>query len=411
MDYVIKTENLGKAYRIGHHRADRGRTFRDLLAHSSRSLVQRVRHPLSPNRENVQIENFWALSDINLELQPGERLGIIGRNGAGKSTLLKILSRITEPTTGRVRIRGRIASLLEVGTGFHPDLTGRENIFLNGAILGMTRRDIRNNFDQIVAFAEIEKFLDTPVKRYSTGMYVRLAFAIAAHLEPDILIVDEVLAVGDAHFQKKCLGKMGEVGKAGRTIIFVSHNMGFIQQLTSKVMVIDQGKKVFQGNTAAGINLYLKESASQTATGIETHDPDFFINRITLAENRMEKGFNKPLLISADLSLNKSYSRISFGMGIHNTLGARIATAKFVAEKLEKGSRRLTIAIRDHHLPPGEYYLSLGIGRGGDIFRSDNIISFELSDNNVTDPLLLPYLSSQRDKIGAFLKADFEIDA
>jgi lipopolysaccharide transport system ATP-binding protein len=208
-------------------------------------------------------EDFWALKDVSFEVKRGEVVGIIGRNGAGKSTLLKILSRITEPTTGRVTLRGRVASLLEVGTGFHPELTGRENVFLNGAILGMSRAEIRKKFDEIVAFAEVEKFLDTPVKRYSSGMYVRLAFAVAAHLEPEILIVDEVLAVGDAEFQKKCLGKMQDVAKGGRTVLFVSHNMGVIRNLCPRVVLLENGRSVFFGLAQEGMQKYL------SAGGIE----------------------------------------------------------------------------------------------------------------------------------------------
>src|SRR5258708_7586879 len=225
---AIRVENLGKKYRIRHQQSGRQyKALRDVLTEAPKRLWSRL---TSSRRGSVpSSEDFWALQDVSFEIKQGEAVGIIGRNGAGKSTLLKLLSRITEPTTGRIEIEGRIASLLEVGTGFHPELTGRENVYLNGAILGMHRAEIRKKFDEIVAFAEVEKFLDTPVKRYSSGMYVRLAFAVAAHLEPEILIVDEVLAVGDAEFQKKCLGKMDEVSRrAGRTVLFVSHNMGAI---------------------------------------------------------------------------------------------------------------------------------------------------------------------------------------
>ncbi len=241
MRSIITVENLSKKYTIGHQKQGDYQTLRDTLSHGIRNIYQLFRHPFSPNSEKIDTEDFWALKDVNFDVQQGDRFGIIGRNGAGKSTLLKILSRITHPTTGKIHIKGRVASLLEVGTGFHPELTGRENIFLNGAILGMTKTDIRLRFDEIVAFAEIEKFLDTPVKRYSSGMYVRLAFAVAAHLEPEILLVDEVLAVGDAVFQKKCLGKMEDVGSEGKTVLFVSHNMNAIQQLCDKIIWIENG--------------------------------------------------------------------------------------------------------------------------------------------------------------------------
>lgn len=258
---VISVENVGKKYTIGHLRYSDGfsrhATFRDTLARSTRSLYQRLRHPLSLNQEKVALEEFWALKELNFEVQRGERVGIIGRNGAGKSTLLKVLSRITEPTTGRIEIEGRIASLLEVGTGFHPELSGRENIFLNGAILGMSRAEIRRRFDEIVAFADVELFLDTPVKRYSSGMYVRLAFAVAAHLEPEVMIVDEVLAVGDAAFQQKCLGKMEDVSREGRTILFVSHNMAAVRQLCSVGILLDSGRVRQQGDMRSVIASYL----------------------------------------------------------------------------------------------------------------------------------------------------------
>ena len=218
-----------------------------------------------PIVEGDEVEEFWALKNISFDIRHGDRVGIIGRNGAGKSTLLKILSRVTEPTKGRIKISGKVASLLEVGTGFHPELTGRENIFLNGAILGMTRTDIRSKFDEIVAFAEVEKFLDTPVKRYSSGMYVRLAFAVAAHLEPEILVVDEVLAVGDAAFQKKCLGKMEQAGSEGRTVLFVSHNMAMISSLCDKAIQLENGQLVAQGSSEAVILNYATSGRSSPA--------------------------------------------------------------------------------------------------------------------------------------------------
>lgn len=259
-DIAIRVEGLGKKYVIGHQTAERGGTLRDALVRGVGNFARMGKAMLrgAPMVTGDEVEDFWALRDVNLEIRRGDVVGVIGRNGAGKSTLLKVLSRITEPTTGRVEINGRVASLLEVGTGFHPELSGRENIFLNGAILGMTRSEIRRKFDEIVAFSEVERFLDTPVKRYSSGMYVRLAFAVAAHLEPEILIIDEVLAVGDAEFQKKCLGKMHEVGRAGRTVLFVSHNMDAVDRLTSSCVLMESGAKVLEGKTPLVVSEYLK---------------------------------------------------------------------------------------------------------------------------------------------------------
>jgi lipopolysaccharide transport system ATP-binding protein len=259
---VIRVENLGKKYCIK-HQAERQRykAFRDVLTEKTKSLAQRLwsfaRLQKSQTESKTSTEDFWALKNVSFEMKRGDVIGIIGRNGAGKSTLLKILSRITEPSSGRVKIKGRVASLLEVGTGFHPELSGRENIFLNGAILGMQRADTKRKFDEIVAFAQVERFLDTPVKRYSSGMYVRLAFAVAAHLEPEILIVDEVLAVGDAEFQKKCLGRMRDVALGGRTVLFVSHNMAAIQTLCEGALLLQAGRLIGTGSAAAQIRSYL----------------------------------------------------------------------------------------------------------------------------------------------------------
>src|SRR5436189_5100855 len=274
---VIAVENLSKSYLVGHQYMSHESytTLRDGIARQARNFTRKT-FDFVRGRQTVQgdeVEEFWALRDVSFEVKWGEVLGIIGRNGAGKSTLLKILSRITEPTRGRVTIRGRVASLLEVGTGFHPELTGRENIFLNGAILGMTRAEIKRKFDEIVAFAEIAKFLDTPVKRYSSGMYVRLAFAVAAHLEPEILLVDEVLAVGDAIFQRKCLGKLGGVGQVGRTVLFVSHNMPAVINLCQKAIVLDRGRLAFQGDAKSAVDFYFS-TLSDGDSGEHTHVVD-----------------------------------------------------------------------------------------------------------------------------------------
>jgi lipopolysaccharide transport system ATP-binding protein len=270
-DIIIAAENLSKSYLVGHQSAQRESytALRDVVAREARNFARKAVDAVC-GRQIVQgdvVEEFWALRDVSFEVKQGEVLGIIGRNGAGKSTLLKILSRITEPVCGRAILRGRVASLLEVGTGFHPELTGRENIFLNGAILGMMRAEIKSKFDEIVAFAEVERFIDTPVKRYSSGMYVRLAFAVAAHLEPEILIVDEVLAVGDAEFQKKCLGKMKDVStKQGRTILFVSHNTAAIESMCDSTLLLVEGRLVTQGNTPAVVQEYLRDMSRVSTT-------------------------------------------------------------------------------------------------------------------------------------------------
>jgi lipopolysaccharide transport system ATP-binding protein len=262
MSAVINAQGLSKRYVLHHRKKEQYVALRDVIAQGARNIWRGLKgYSDNGSPRQMTAEDFWALRDVSFEIKSGERIGIIGRNGAGKSTLLKILSRITEPTAGSVRIRGRVASLLEVGTGFHPELTGRENIFLNGAILGMSRGEIKQRFDQIVAFSDIERFLDTPVKRYSSGMYVRLAFSVAAHLEPEILIVDEVLAVGDAEFQKKCLGKMGSVAREGRTILFVSHNMAAVQRLCTRAILLKAGTIAEDGEVGSVVRNYLNFAA------------------------------------------------------------------------------------------------------------------------------------------------------
>jgi len=287
MKPIIRVENLSKQYRLG--------SERNPYSSLRESLVETAQKPLKifKSGKPKQPASFWALKDINFEVMPGEVVGIIGRNGAGKSTLLKILSRITEPTGGRIELYGRIASLLEVGTGFHAELSGRENIFLNGAILGMRREEIAKKFDEIVDFAEIEKFLDTPVKHYSSGMYVRLAFAVAAHLEPEILIVDEVLAVGDSEFQKKCLGKMDEVSKTGRTILFVSHQMGTIAQLCERTILLEKGAVVIDDHTKTVIDYYVNQNKSKAssyaADDAQTHREMYVTSAVVLSDEMVEQ--------------------------------------------------------------------------------------------------------------------------
>ncbi len=261
-DIAIRSENIGKKYIISHKQKNGSLTLRDTL---TGALHRLLRTSGAKNElKSFSIEEFWALKDISFEIKRGEKVGIIGKNGAGKSTLLKILSRITEPTIGRISITGRVASLLEVGTGFHPELTGRENIYLNGAILGMSRLEIKKKFDEITAFAEIDNFLDTPVKRYSSGMYVRLAFAVAAHLEPEILIIDEVLSVGDLAFQQRCMGKIDSIGKEGRTVLFVSHNMGAIQQLCQRSLLLSSGSLIAENDSEDVIDLYMQQGSTET---------------------------------------------------------------------------------------------------------------------------------------------------
>ncbi|MBV8809765.1 MAG: ABC transporter ATP-binding protein [Acidobacteriaceae bacterium] len=328
-DSVITVENLSKSYLVGHVSAERGRhnytALRDVITRGAKDFGRKAAD-MFRGRQVVQgdeVEEFWALEEVSFEVKRGEVLGIIGRNGAGKSTLLKILSRITEPTSGRVQLRGRVASLLEVGTGFHPELTGRENILLNGAILGMTQLEIHKKFDEIVAFAEIERFLDTPVKRYSSGMYVRLAFAVAAHLEPEILVIDEVLAVGDAEFQRKCLGKMHDVSShEGRTILFVSHNLAAISELATRALLLNAGKVQVDGGVASAISTYLSQGARSP---IYERSPDQNSRRphvrraeVTTSEPNGVHRFGEPLEIRFNIRHTTPLGRGCFSFQIIN---------------------------------------------------------------------------------------------
>ena len=332
-DIVIRATGLGKKYVIGHNtERERHTALREVIARSARRFG-RSATDLFRGRPAVSgdtTEDFWALKDVDFEIQRGDVVGIIGRNGAGKSTLLKVLSRITEPTEGRLEVRGRIASLLEVGTGFHPELTGRENIYLNGAILGMTRAEIRRKFDEIVDFAEVEQFLDTPVKRYSSGMYVRLAFAVAAHLEPEILIVDEVLAVGDAQFQKKCLGKMGEVSGQGRTVLFVSHNMAAVRALSSQALLLREGRVAMRGPTGPVISEYLS-MASNLRTTFERDKTDKYpaISHASIFQPNFDPEGEQPFRIDRELILevqliNPDNEVASVSVEIHDDSGALV---------------------------------------------------------------------------------------
>jgi lipopolysaccharide transport system ATP-binding protein len=357
-DIAISVKDLSKAYTIAHG-ALKKPTFRDVV-------MERVRHPF----RRPQLETFWALKDVSFDVKKGEVVGIIGRNGAGKSTLLKILSRITEPTTGRIELYGRVGSLLEVGTGFHPELTGRENVFLNGAILGMSRAEIRKQFDAIVDFAEVEQFIDTPVKRYSSGMYVRLAFAVAAHLTPEILIVDEVLAVGDAEFQKKCLGKMDEVAKGGRTVLFVSHNMGAVQSLCSRGVLLEGGRATGIQQAQQAVASYLAGLMNQAALLVPADRER--AGQVDIIEVRLRDKLGSTclaLLAGDDVVFELEYSnpldivQATVTATVYNQLGVPVTCLDgrltgFSARTL--GSHgRLVCTIPHLPLPPGRYRLAV----------------------------------------------------
>jgi len=345
---------------------------------------------LSPS--SAPADEFWALRDVSFDVQPGEVIGVIGRNGAGKSTLLKILSRVTEPTSGEARIRGRVASLLEVGTGFHPELTGRENIFLNGAILGMTKAEIRNKFDEIVAFSGIEKFIDTPVKRYSSGMYVRLAFAVAAHLEPEILIIDEVLAVGDAEFQKKCLGKMRDVAGHGRTVLFVSHNMTAVAELCSRGIYMKNGMVAHNGPIDDTVSRYLGETmpameSERALDEMERHENigrNIRLTRVRLLGDAARLSFGQGLQIEIEAKALTDLEDIFFGAGVNVPGGARLFTVEAYEQRIPLVKRGQTVVCRvvvpETGLPPGSYTLSVGVNAGASLALDyvTHALSFEV---------------------------------
>ncbi len=386
-EIAIRVENLGKKYRLRHQQEGRRyKALRDVLTEAPKrwwaSLLP-FRSRSSDPRNPSAVEDFWALKDVSFEIPQGEAVGIIGRNGAGKSTLLKLLSRITEPTTGRIDLAGRIASLLEVGTGFHPELTGRENIYLNGAILGMSRAEIRARFDEIVAFAEVEKFLDTPVKRYSSGMYMRLAFAVAAHLEPEILIVDEVLAVGDAAFQKRCLGRMSQVSTQGRTVLFVSHNMGAVTTLCRSAIWLDGGRVIRSGPARQIVDEYLTNNADESSTRIElTNRRRYGDQGGRLRIEKVEWLSGLPLQHDEAFRLRIHFRTsvevhdVSFGLGFSNLEGVRLLSydtdfQSAVRPNISSGKTCFVdISVADLPLAPGLYSFSVG-SRSGDAFGLD----------------------------------------
>jgi homopolymeric O-antigen transport system ATP-binding protein len=360
MSVVIRSEKLGKRFDVG--RFEAYGTLRDSLARALAAPLDALRRRSRPASRQRANESIWAVKDASFEIRDGEIVGIIGRNGSGKSTLLKILSRITEPTAGRAEVRGRVGSLLEVGTGFHPELTGRENVFVNGAILGMSRREIVRKFDEIVAFSGVERFLDTPVKRYSSGMQMRLAFAVAAHLEPNILLVDEVLAVGDMEFQRRCLGKMKEVSLEGRTVVLVSHQMGQIRRLCGRTMWLDGGQVRCFGETGQTISEYESAMTGDADDATGTHC--FLRWEIVGAGHTLKESAN-PFTIRVQVQIAQPVSQGHFGLGIMDEEDRVLAGWAFEPLSLSAGRHHLDVTISSLPLRPKNYRLSVALFDGG----------------------------------------------
>lgn len=397
-DIAVRVENLSKLYRIG-TKQEGYKTFRDSITDALTAPFKRVAGLLRGNAAaaaNLN-ETIWALKDVSFEVKKGEVVGIIGRNGAGKSTLLKILSRITEPTSGEAKVYGRVGALLEVGTGFHPELTGRENIYLNGAILGMSREEIKRKFDEIVAFAEVEKFIDTPVKHYSSGMGLRLGFAVAAHLEPEILIVDEVLAVGDAAFQKKCLGKMSEVAGEGRTVLFVSHNMAAVSNLCTRSILMEHGLIVLDGKTAQSVMRYLENSSELALASDLAHAKRKSSNGLASLEHvKITSGENEARFprtgddfqIQVRVKGNKPLNSANLCVVIWDSLGTRVIDANtgMLNRLVDIGAGELCtweFRLRNMRLRPSTYRLELylGIERQTTIDYIPDALSFHVYPN------------------------------
>jgi lipopolysaccharide transport system ATP-binding protein len=382
---ILRIENVSKAYLVGHQSGPRERykSLRDVIAQEARNFGHKLRD-VALGRQMVQgdvIEEFWALKDVSFEVEQGEILGIVGRNGAGKSTLLKILSRITDPTKGRITLVGRVASLLEVGTGFHPELTGRENVYLNGAILGMSQREIRQKFDEIVAFSEVERFLDTPVKRYSSGMYVRLAFAVAAHLDPEILLVDEVLAVGDAAFQQKCLGKIESVtAREGRTVVFISHNMDALLNLCSRGILLSDGKVAHQGSIRDVVEQYFSTNNRAARAEFELQPDRPSITSVAIDEGALsagnlvvDVGFASPFPLRPPVPGIVVTS--SFGTPVYGS-NPRIHPNRYTTEPVKAGIVRLTATSLP--LAHGQYRISVWLGDAErDFDHKQDVLQFE----------------------------------
>lgn len=376
MTAAISAHNVSKKYQLGLTHAG---SVRELVNRIGRRIIGRTSQEVIPEpgtiRSGPQATEFWALKDVSFEIPQGSAVGIIGRNGAGKSTLLKLLSRITYPSEGRIELRGRVASLLEVGTGFHPELTGRENVYLNGTVLGMTRSDIRRRFDDIVEFAGVRKFIDTPVKRYSSGMTVRLGFAVAAHLEPDILIIDEVLAVGDVEFQQRCLGKMDEVASSGRTVLFVSHNMSTVRQLTSVSIVLNEGRVAFSGSTEAAIETYVNENR-RLCSQVDYQGRRQEVGMGTIARIRHVRFEKEDHFFNVDDVLeiaacvesltHTGTVRLSFTLyrGDGTAVGSTFSQQSLA---LDAGTETtIRVLLKDLRLAPGAYYFAMSVGTGND---------------------------------------------
>jgi len=392
-DTVIKVENLGKKYRIG-SRQDKHQQFRDVLVGS---LIAPLKQLMSMGKNPSEEEIIWALKNISFEVKRGQVLGIIGKNGSGKTTLLKILSRITSPTEGKSEIRGRVGCLLAVGAGFHPEMTGRENIYLNGSILGMTREDINNKFDEIIDFSGIDKFIDTPVKRYSSGMYVRLAFAVAAHLEPEVLLIDEVLAVGDAEFQKKCLGKMSSVAKAGRTVLFVSHNLSSVARLCDRAILLDHGQIVKQGDTNHVISEYLLSHANREGWHIWKNGfADTGIDELQLNAVRIVNKDGKitsildirhHFFVEVEYRIFKPLPHCSIGIFIYTVEGILVFQSYDSDQEKYSGSRNPGFYVSKCRIPgnyfnSSRYVLRVYAAQFGikQYARTENILTFNLED-------------------------------
>lgn len=382
MEYSVKVQNLKKRYRLGQAVGNSYHTLRDEIVEKSRLWKQRLLGQKLQKKRGESDNILWALDDVNFSAKPGEMIGIIGKNGAGKSTLLKILSRITEPTSGTIQTRGKLASLLEVGTGFHPELTGRENIFLNGALLGMKKQEIKKKFDAIVDFSQVERFIDTPVKRYSSGMYVRLAFSVAAHLEPDVLVLDEVLAVGDLAFQKKCTGMMKQVASQDRTVLFVSHNLSLIRSMCSRVILLDQGKVLMDGTTESVLPEFvriLQKARGDISCRASSDEPGKLarILNVSFFNQRQEPSWILPMGERAQLEIEYEslvpLSGMSLTIVIKNPLSVDVVAAikeKVTSDNLKKGERRkVLIEFPQMPLHPFEYGIEVSIGNAeGDRF-------------------------------------------